>query len=122
MKTAIWLASVFFAATAAAQSPNPYEGVWKATWQGASRPLEAAVMIKGLGGSWKTFSTSRSNPCVGREAPIEVTVATSDTLKFTAKFSDVVANCENFDVELKADGSGLRGTRGRLAVEMVRND
>ena len=105
-----------------AQTQNPHEGTWKATWQGASRPLEASVVIKGMAGFWKTYSSSRSNPCVGREAPLVVTSATPDALSFTAKFSDVIATCENFDVELKRDGALLKGTRGRLAVEMVRRD
>jgi len=97
-----WVALTMVATGAVlAQSQNPHDGTWKATWQGASRPLEALVVIKGNGGSWKTHASNRSNPCVGREAPIVITAATPDALNFTAKFSDVIASCENFDVEPK---------------------
>jgi hypothetical protein len=109
------------ATIATAQSQDSYDGTWKATFKGTTRLLEARVVIKGTGGSWKTFATSRDNRCIGLEAPITVTTATADALNFAARFSDVIAGCENFTVEVKRDGAVLKGTRGGVPVEMVRN-
>jgi hypothetical protein len=105
---------------ATAQSQNTYDGTWKATWKGASRPLEARVVISGTGGSWKTFASNKGNRCIGLEAPITVTTSTDAALNFSARFSDVIAGCDNFNVYLIPEGPVLKGTRGGIAVEMVR--
>lgn len=99
---------------------NPHDGAWTASWPGASRPLQAAVVVNGNTGSWKTFAANSGNPCVGREAPIAVTHASADELRFTAKFSEVISTCENFEVDLRRDGDVLKGTRGKLPVEFRR--
>ena len=107
-----------------AQSPNPFVGTWKVTWeqqtrgsgviQGGTREFEAEMIIAASGGSWKTLgASSRSDPCVGREVPIAIEKQTDDEVHVRLKFSEAVQGCTDSMVLLKrVDDKKLTGTRG----------
>ena len=111
-----------------AQSPNPFVGTWKVTWeqqtrgigvvQGGSRDFEAEMIIAVSGGSWKTLGASRrDDPCVGKEVPIAIDKQTDDEIHVRLKFSEVVSGCTDSTVRLKrVDDKKLTGTRGKAEV------
>ena len=111
-----------------AQSPNPFVGTWKVTWeqqtrgrgviQGGTRDFEAEMIIAASGGSWKTLGVSRSDdPCVGREVAIAIEKQTDDEIHVRLKFSEVAQGCTDSTVRLKrVDDKKLTGTRGKSEV------
>lgn len=107
-----------------AQSPNPFVGTWKVTWEqmtrgigvvpGGMRTFEAEMIIAASGGSWKTSSSRGDDPCVGKEVPIAIEKQTDDELNVRLKFSEVVQGCSDAMVRLKrVDDKKLTGTRGK---------
>ena len=119
--TSIAAALALACGCAAAQSPNPYDGTWKATWEGRVRPQEAKLVVSGTGGTWKTFARSREDPCVGLEVPITVTEATAERLTFTTDFAKVVPGCAGYTVSVTPNGSELEGKRGTFPVKLKRD-
>jgi len=111
-----------------AQSPNPFVGTWKVTWEqqtrgsgvvpGGTRNFEAEMIIAASGGSWKTLGVSRGDdPCVGKEVPVVVEKQTDDELNVRLKFSEVAQGCTDSMVRLKrVDDKKLTGTRGKSEV------
>lgn len=118
-KQILWVTSVMWglsAATAvqAQDSANPFIGKWKVEWQGERRPQAADLEITASGGEWKTLASSRSDPCHGLAAPVEITSATADKLEFIIKSSTALQGCKDsptLALVREADGkvSGLRG-------------
>lgn len=106
---------------AVAQSPNPYEGTWKAMWEGRARPFEAKVVIKGETGTWKTFARNREDPCTGLEVPITITQASPESLVFKTDFDKVIAGCTGFTVSVTPKGDELEGKRGSVPVRLKRD-
>ena len=103
-------------AAAMAQTGNPYNGSWTATWQGTKGMLhqnnQADVVILDNGGTFQNRKWSTRNPCVGREAPIAVKIATTDELIFVIEFSTVLRGCQDSEVKLKrVDDKTLKGVR-----------
>ena len=117
-KQILWVTSVMWglsAATAvqAQDSANPFIGKWTVNWTSEVRPQEADLEITASGGKWKTAASSRKNPCIGREVPVEIKSVSAELLEFTAKFSEALAGCKDSNMTLTraADGkiSGMRG-------------
>ncbi len=115
-----------------AQSPNPFVGTWKVTWeqqirstgviQQGTREFEAEMIISASGGSWKTLGASaRLDPCVGKEVPVAIEKQTDDELNVRLKFSEVAQGCTDAMVRLKrVDDKKLTGTRGKSEVTAIR--
>ena len=94
---------------------------WKVTWGGQTRDLEAELVITESGGSWKTFATTRNDPCVGREVPIAIESSTADTATITLKFSEVINGCPDSMVRLKLiDANKASGTRGKAELTLTK--
>ena len=120
-KQILWVTSVLWglgtvtAAQAQDAAANPFIGKWKVEWQGERRPQTADLEITASGGEWKTLASSRSDPCHGLAAPVEITSATADKLEFIIKSSAALHGCKDsptLALVREADGkvSGLRGT------------
>ncbi len=118
-KQILWVTSVMWglsAATAAQaqDAANPFIGKWKVEWQGERRQQAADLEITASGGQWKTLSSSRSDPCHGLAAPVDITSTTAEKLEFIIKFSTALQGCKDsstLSLAREADGkvSGLRG-------------
>jgi hypothetical protein len=100
-----------------AQSPNPYDGTWTVTFEGAKTAgVEGTVVVKNDGGTWKVLSRDRKDPCVGRETPIAVKTASADELVFEVTRSKIMTGCRDFTMKFKkVDDKTLAGqtTDGR---------
>jgi hypothetical protein len=86
-----------------AQEANPYNGQWMASWKnpmGAS--VQARVVIKDGGGTWRLLGSNRGDNCFERDFPLVVGRATETELAFSVRASQVVRGCSD---------SGLRATR-----------
>jgi hypothetical protein len=109
-----------------AQTGNPYNGNWSATWQGTKGLVQhgnrADVVIHDNGGTFQNQQFSTRNPCVGKKAPITVKTATADELVFVIEFSTVLRGCEDSEVRLKrVDDRTLKGFRdGEREITLVR--
>lgn len=72
--------------------------------------------MKDDGGTWKVWGTSRDtkrNPCIGRDLPIVVQLASAEGLAFRIEGSKVLAGCPNGSVTLKRlDNQRLEGQFG----------
>lgn len=89
-------------AAALAQEPNPYNGTWRAEFQGdQGAPREGTVTIKDDSGTWDMLVRAKNNPCVGRPAPIRVRKATADELVFEIARSQALAGCNDGLATLK---------------------
>jgi hypothetical protein len=110
-------------AQAMAQAPAEFVGTWKVTWHGAKKPQEAKLVITDSGGTWRTYDSSRNNPCIGREVPISVKVQSPGEVAIDLKFSEALAGCSNSIVTLKrVDDRNLQGFRGSAEVKAVRDN
>jgi len=108
-------------AVAWGQNANPFVGKWTVNWQGKSRPLQADLVITESGGTWKTFSQSRDDPCVGREAPVEIRAVDTKTLKLSVRHSEAVQGCKDTQVELELiDAQRATGKRGEIGLALTR--
>jgi hypothetical protein len=115
---AMFVAGLLACAAAMAQTTNPYNGNWTATWEGTKGLLyhanQADVVIADQGGSFDNRSSSTRNPCVGRKAPIAVKTSTASDLVFVIRFSTVLQGCRDSEVRLKrVDDRTLKGTRDK---------
>lgn len=108
-------------ASAQDAAANPFTGKWSVEWENGSRPQAADLEITASGGLWKTLATKRSDPCVGREAPLAITTSTADKLDFVIKFSDALQGCKDSKVSLMLDADGkVTGQRGGYALALKR--
>jgi hypothetical protein len=108
--------AVLSCTSALAQSENPYNGKWTATWAGTKGLVKGQnkgdVVILDSGGSFQNQKISSKNPCVGKKAPIAVKTATADELVFVIQFSTVLRGCQDSEVKLKrVDDNTLKGIR-----------
>ena len=104
-----------------AESTNPFYGKWKAEWQGAKKMEESRFTIDDKGGSWKTLSSSRSNPCVGKEVPIRIENSSPDAMTLKLKFSEALLGCADATVRLKrADDGSVSGKRGKADLVLTK--
>jgi hypothetical protein len=110
-----------------AQTANPYNGTWTITFEGRkTEGLESTVVVKDGGGTYQEGTSARQNrrsqgelndPCVGREAPIVVQVASSEELVFKVNRSQVLAGCSDRTFKFKkVDDKTLKAetTDGRV--------
>ena len=79
------------------------------------------MVITESGGTWKTFSQSRDDPCVGREAPVEIRAVDTKTLKLSVRHSEAVQGCKDTQVELELiDAQRATGKRGEIELALTR--
>lgn len=106
---------------AAAQVPAPLVGNWQGTWQTENRQYEARLTVTSSGGSWQTATTSRTNPCAGKDVPMKVESATETEVKFLLQFSEVIPGCQNVAVTMMVGPDGaVTGTRSKYELQLVR--
>jgi len=120
LRNSVLFSALLVLSPANAQAQNPYNGTWKVSFDGKTIVnLEGTVVVKDDGGSWKVVAKMRSNPCVGREAPIAVTVASADELVFTVNRLQVLTGCRDWTMKFKkVDDRKLAGiwTDGRVVL------
>jgi hypothetical protein len=86
-----------------AQEANPYNGQWVARWKNPmGTTVEARVVIKDAGGTWRLLGSNRGDNCFERDFPLVVARATEAELAFSVRASQVVQGCSD---------SGIRATR-----------
>ncbi len=118
MKHVLAVSCFFVCALAGAQTPPVYLGTWKVTWQGERRLQEAVLKVSESGGTWKAATSSRNDPCVGREAPISFEEINGDEATLRLKFSEALRGCADTTIKLKKlSDKAMTGTRE--AVEMT---
>jgi hypothetical protein len=99
---------------ALAEEANPFIGKWIATWENkGGRPLQADVSIVEAGGTWQTLVTRKNDPCVGKEAPIEIKSVSPKELRMAVRHSEVIPGCKDTNVKLHLhDDGSVTGNRG----------
>lgn len=106
-----------------AQEANPYNGTWAVQFDAPGRPgIKGTVDVNGQGGLWKTVSSTRSDTCAGRDAPIDVKSATPEKLVFRVMRSQVLAGCPDFTISMnRVDDNNLEGAmHNGWKVQMTR--
>jgi hypothetical protein len=105
-----------------AEAAKPFVGKWNVEWQTEKQTYEAVMVITETGGTWQTSTRRRSNPCFGREVPIQHDNATPNSLDMTLKFSDIIFDCKNATVKLQLDDKGaVVGRRGNAELQLKRD-
>ena len=85
-----------------AQTANPYNGTWTVLLEGFERArLQGTAVVKDEVGTWQITASARLDPCIGREAPITVQVASADELVFKVNRSQVLTGCPDFTMKFK---------------------
>lgn len=105
-----------------AAGDNPFIGKWTASWENkGGRPLEADVSITESGGTWQTLATRKNDPCVGKEAPIEIKSVSPKELRMSVRHSEVISGCKdtNVKMEMHEDGN-VTGKRGSDEMTFVK--
>jgi hypothetical protein len=115
---AMFIAGLLACAAALAQTTNPYNGNWTATWEhgkGMRQHVnQADVVIADNGGSFDNRYSSTRNPCAGRKAPITVKTATASELVFVIGGSTVLQGCRDIEVRVRrVDERTLKGLRDK---------
>jgi len=86
-----------------AQEANPYNGQWVARWKNPmGATVEARVIIKDGGGTWRLLGATRGDNCFERDFPLVVGRATETELTLSVRAAQIVRGCSD---------SGLRATR-----------
>jgi hypothetical protein len=100
-----------------AQEANPYNGRWMARWKNPmGATVEARVVIKDAGGTWRLLGANRGDNCFERDFPLVVGRATETELAFSVRASQVVQGCADASVraarkgEKRLDGKFRDGT------------
>lgn len=109
------------ATIANAESANPFFGKWKAEWQSAKKMEESHFTIDDKGGSWRTLSHSRNDPCAGKEVPIQIENSSPEAMTLKLKFSEALPGCTDATVRLKrADDGSVSGKRGKADLVLTK--
>jgi hypothetical protein len=111
------LGGALLGSIAFAQGLNPYNGTWIAKFQDKrGGAQEAELVVKDDGGTWKIWGTPRDtkrNPCIGRDLPITVGLASAAGLAFRIEGSKALTGCPDGRVTLKrVDDKTLEGQFG----------
>lgn len=107
---------------ASAQAAAPFVGKWNVEWQTDQHRYEAVMVITESGGTWQTYIQRRSNPCAGREVPLQHDKVTPTGLDMTLKFDEVLPGCKNVRVRLQADDKGtVTGKRSDHELTLKRD-
>jgi len=88
-----------------AQEANPYNGQWMARWtnpMGAT--VEARVVIKDAGGTWRLLGANRGDNCFERDFPLVVERATETEVAFSVRASQIVRGCSDSGLRAKRNG------------------
>ena len=100
-----------------AQDANPYNGQWMARWKNPmGTTVEARVVIKDAGGTWRLLGSNRGDNCFERDFPLVVGRATETEFAFSVRASQVVRGCADSGVravpsgEKRLDGKFRDGT------------
>jgi len=100
-----------------AQEANPYNGQWMARWKNPmGTTVEARVVIKDAGGTWRLLGSNRGDNCFERDFPLVVGRATETEFAFSVRASQVVRGCADSGVrampsgEKRLDGKFRDGT------------
>ena len=100
-----------------AQEANPYNGQWVARWKNPmGATVEARVVIRDAGGTWRLLGANRGDNCFERDFPLVVGRATETELAFSVRASQVVQGCADSGVraarigEKRLDGKFRDGT------------
>ena len=96
-----------------AQEANPYNGQWVARWKNPmGATVEARVVIKDAGGTWRLLGVNRGDNCFERDFPLVVGRATEAELAFSVRASQVVQGCS--DSGVRAARSGEKRLDGKF--------
>lgn len=115
------MAGLLLGGAALAQVSAPFVGTWKASWQTDKKSYEAVMTLTEAGGTWKTATMDKGNPCAGREVPMKVESSSPTEVQFQLRFSDVMTGCQNVNVALKADADGkVSGTRSKYELTLLK--
>lgn len=123
MRCLILSLSLGLSGAAWGQDTTPYEGSWTAKWTTQNHvPAEGAVVVKGMAGTFKRLGRAGRDPCPFLSAPIEVTVATADTLSFTVLRSQALQGCTDSTLTLqRVEANRLQGSfASGVAIELTR--
>lgn len=117
MKTSLAaVATMLFANLALAQSPDPFFGTWRVTWQWPSRVVEANLQLGAEGSSWQTvgLSHSRDDPCASRKTPVSLNAKDETHAILSLRYSEVLSGCTDRTVHMHLTSpntaTGRRGT------------
>jgi len=121
-------ALVFVAFTAHGQSANPFIGTWDVTYSHPTKrgplPEESSgtLVVTENGGSWRVYTRStRSDPCSGRDTPIEIKSVDEKRLVGVVKYSSLSDSCKDSRLELTRDEQGrVSGRRGQFDLTMTK--
>lgn len=90
-----------------AQESNPYNGRWVARWKNPmGATVEARVVIKDSGGTWRLLGANRGDNCFERDFPLVVGRATETELAFSVRASQAVQGCADSGVRAARNGQG----------------
>jgi hypothetical protein len=121
-------ALVFVSLTAHGQSANPFIGTWAVTYmfQPARRPMpeeaNGTLVVTESGGTWRVYTRSTtSDPCSGRDTPIEVKSVDEKHLVGVVKYSSLSDACKDSRLELTRDEQGrVTGRRGQFELTLTK--
>ena len=92
--------------------PTRFVGKWTVT-TGKKVGPSGRLVITESGGTWKTFSQSRDDPCVGREARWKSVLLTQRPSNYLSGIPEAVQGCKDTQVELELiDAQRATGKRG----------
>ena len=115
------LLAIAVSTLSSAQTATDFSGSWKVTWQGETRPQEAKLVISDTRGTWRTFASSRTDGCVGKEVPISLERLADGEAVVKLKFSEVLTGCVDATIKLKKiDEISMTGLRGKAELTVVR--
>lgn len=124
MKTSLLgAAAILFANMALAQSPDPFFGTWKVTWQWPNRVVEANLHLGAEGSSWQTIGlgNSRDDPCASRKAPVSLKAKDETHAVLSLRYSEVLSGCADRTVHMHLTStSAATGRRGTTDLVFVR--
>lgn len=121
MKTSLaGLAIVLFSNLALAQSPDPFFGTWRVTWQWPNRVVEANLQLGTEGSSWQTIGlgNSRADPCASRKTPVSLKAQDETHAILSLRYSEVLSGCPDRTVHMHLTSSNT-ATGRRGATELV---
>ena len=119
----VYLSVLSCVSPAKAQSENPFIGKWTATWENKDgRSLQANVVITEAGGTWQTLAQRKLDPCLGKEAQLEIKSVSPKEMRFTARHSEALMGCKdtNIKMQMQPDGT-VTGSRGQDEMRFTKN-
>ena len=108
---------------AAAQDTQPFVGKWKVSWQADKGVGQGRLVIAANGGgTWKAYTKSRYDNCVGLEVPIALEDVGADKVTVVLKFSEKLTGCADSRFRWqKTDADHMVGKREERDVTAMRD-